>query len=89
VLERTGNNVVLTDWDTAVYLHGVHNISIVDVEKVGPSAHVITFYDPERRADALAIEFLNSESSRFADGARRMKKVVHSFGGNGKRRRRR
>ena len=89
ILERTGNNVVLTDWDTAAYLHGVHGLSIVDAERVGPSTHVITLYDPDALADEYVIEFLSSESSLFADASRRMKKIVHSFGGSGKRRKKR
>lgn len=87
VLERSGNTVVLADWDTAAYLHGVCSLAIVDVEKAGPSTHIITLYDPDHRADDLAVAFLNSESSLFADASRRMKKIVHSFGGRGKQRR--
>lgn len=83
VLERDGPNIVLTDRDTAVYLHAVHRINIASATRMGRRGHRIVMYDPDRRAEELVIQFINSESSLFADGLRRVNKILHSFGGNG------
>lgn len=85
VLERDGANIILTDLDTASYLHAVHNLAVVDAEKIGPSAHRIVIYDPEHLADELVIQFINSESAVVLDGVRRIKKILHRFGGRGRR----
>lgn len=88
ILVREGNRVLLTDLDTAAYLHGVHLLGVHSVEKVAPSCHEIWLYDPEGRADQLAVDFINSECVLFADGMKRMKKIIHSFGGKNRRRKR-
>lgn len=83
VLERDGPNITLTDRDTAVYLHAIHRINIASAARMGRRGFKIVMYDPEHRAEELVIEFINSESSLFADGLRRVNKILHSFGGNG------
>jgi hypothetical protein len=85
VLERDGDYVIVTDLDAAVFLHAIKGLSIANAEKVGRSMHVITIYDPEHLAEGLVIEFINSEACRFANGMRSVKKILHRFGGKGRR----
>jgi hypothetical protein len=90
VLERNGNFVEVTDLDTAAFLHQ-RGVAVSTAVRVGKSMHVITMYDPLKagmetgRAEELAIEFINSEAALFADAVRRLKKVIHRFGGKKRR----
>ena len=89
ILERDGDYVILTDLDTAGYLHGVYDLGISHGIKEGPSQHRIYVYDPEHIAEEKAIEFINDRCSKFADGIRRIKKILHNFGGKPKKKRER
>jgi hypothetical protein len=80
VLIREGSSVRLTDLDTASYLF-CKNLPLVDAVKVTRYKYEITFHDPDGRAEALAIEFINSCCADFADAVCRIKKVIHRFHG--------
>jgi hypothetical protein len=80
ILIREGNSVRLTDLDTASYLF-CKNLPLVGAVKVTRYKYEITFHDPDRRAEELAIEFVNSCCADFADAVCRIKKVVHRFHG--------
>lgn len=80
VLIRDGDIVFLTDMDTAGYLLAKH-VPIATAVKVGRYEFEFRFYDPERRAEALALEFVNSCCHGFADAICRLKKVTFNFTG--------
>ena len=80
VLERDGVYVELTDLDTAGYLFSKK--LVVEVAwKVTRFKYKIRFYDPEHRAEQLALEFVNSCCADTCDGICRLKKVIHRFSG--------
>lgn len=86
VLERDGDYVELTDLDTAGYLFG-KKMHVEIAYKVTRYKYKIRFYDPERRAEGLAMDFVNSCCADTCDGICRLKKVIHRFSGRDDRKR--
>lgn len=84
VLIREGNNIRLTDLDTAAYLRQ-HKVAIIDAVKTPrhkrPDLFEFSFHDPERRAEALAMEYINSCCVEHAFSVECLKKVLHRFHG--------
>lgn len=80
VLKRDGDYVKLTDLDTAGYLFakGVH---IEYARRVSRYKFEISLYDPQKRAEELAIEYVNSCCADTCDAIRRLKAVIHQFNG--------
>ena len=80
VLKRDGEYVKLTDLDTAGYLFakGVH---IEYARRVSRYKFEISLYDPQGRAEKLAIEYVNSCCADTCDAIRRLKAVIHQFHG--------
>lgn len=72
------HRVEVTDLDFASYLF-MKGVVVVDIVRVGgPMDHKITFLDEESRISALSIEWLNSESAKFAMAQRALKKTCRS-----------
>ena len=74
----TESRVEVYDIDLAAWLH-MRNLPIAEAFKHGRES-IIIFYDPESKLHGLAIEFLNSESARFASAVRQIKKVCLATG---------
>lgn len=70
------NEVEVYDLDLAAYLSmcGLPLAESLRLER----EFIFRFLDKENRIGALAIDYVNSESARFADAQRRLKKVVIS-----------
>lgn len=75
ILRREGNEVTLTDLDTAGYIYFA-GAAYIRGKQIGPTEYEIVFYDPERAVEALVVEFTNDKCSRYADAIRRLKKVI-------------
>ena len=73
-------HVEVYDIDMASWLH-MNGVAISDAYKQKRES-VITFYDPESedRISKLVVNWLNSESARFASAVRQIKKVCLSTG---------
>jgi len=72
--------VLLTDLDTAGYfLHS--GLSLAYAVRLDRVHFEFEFYDPDGRAETLALEFINSSEHGFADAVCRLKKVIHRFSG--------
>lgn len=71
-------HVEVYDIDLSAWLH-MHGVVITDAYKVRRES-IITFYDPdtENKIDSLVVNWLNSESARFASAVRQIKKVCLS-----------
>lgn len=71
-------HVEVYDIDMAAWLH-MNGVAIADAHKVGRES-IIKFFDPtsEDRISKLTINWLNSESARFASAVRQIKKVCLS-----------
>jgi hypothetical protein len=80
VLSRDGDYVELTDLDTAGYLF-TKKLYVSDAWKVSRFKYLIRFYDPDKLAEGLAMEFVNSICADYADAICRLKKVIHRFYG--------
>ena len=80
VLVREGDYVELTDLDTAGYLFA-KKVHVEDAWKVSRFKYKIRFYDPTKRAERLAIDFVNSDCADYADAICRLKKIIHKFYG--------
>ena len=78
-------HVDVYDIDFAAWLL-LSGLGISEAYKNGREA-VVTFYDPkeEDRVDKLAVDFLNSESARFANAVRQIKKICFSTGKKNRR----
>lgn len=55
--------------------------------KVTRFKYKIRFYDPEKRAEQLVIDFVNSCCADTCDAICRLKKVIHRFNGRDDKRR--
>lgn len=66
--------------DTASYLFAKH-LHLQAARKLSRFRFEFVFYDPERLAEALAMEFVNACCADFADAQRRLKSVLHNFSG--------
>jgi hypothetical protein len=76
VLEN--NFVETTDLDFASYLY-MRGVPVADVVRGSGLMDVtIVFVDVEKRVQSLAIEWLNSESAKFAMAQRSLKKTCRS-----------
>lgn len=81
--DEDSHRVTVTDYDFAAYLLS-RGVPLVDAVRVSDHVHTFTFLDRPEGADrvgrvaGLAIEFANSESARFADALRRLKKITYS-----------
>lgn len=76
VLEN--HRVEVTDLDFASYLF-MRGVVVADIVRVGgPMDHKITFLDEDARIPLLSIEWLNSESAKFAMAQRALKKTCRS-----------
>lgn len=68
--------VEVYDLDLAAYL-SMKDLPLAQSERYGRE-FIFKFFDPTLRISKLAIEYVNSESARFADAQRRLKKVIIS-----------
>jgi hypothetical protein len=80
VLRRDGNYVMLSHMDAAGYLM-YRNVANVRAEKISRFKYRFIFYDPDHRAEKLAMEFVNSESQGHADAIKRLKNSLNQFCG--------
>lgn len=81
ILIRDGDYVRLTDIDTAGYLFA-KGLNVEYAHKATRYKFEISLYDPEHKAEAWAIEFVNSCCAKTCSGIRRLKSVVHKFHGS-------
>ena len=81
ILVRDGDHVRLTDIDTAGYLFA-KGLYVEYAHKATRYKFEISLYDPEHKAEELAIEFVNSCCAKTCSGIRRLKSVVHKFHGS-------
>lgn len=74
----SSTHVEVYDLDMAAYVH-MHNVPIAEATRVG-NATLFVFLDPEEdnRVDKLVTQWLNSESARYANHVRNLKKVAFS-----------
>lgn len=68
--------VEVYDLDLAAYL-SMRDIPLAESYRYDRE-FIFRFLDPENKINALTIEYVNSESARFADAQRRLKKVIIS-----------
>jgi hypothetical protein len=68
------------DLDFAAYLL-LRNVPLAEATRSGRE-FTFVFQDPEGLIAKLSVEYMNSESARFADAVRRLKKVVFSQPGS-------
>jgi len=80
IVDETGN-VSVYDLDFASFLL-MHGVVIAESYRDGRE-FLFKFYDPEGNVAKLAITYANSESAKFADCVRRIKKITipRSFNG--------
>lgn len=72
------DKVVMWDLDLSAYLM-MNGLPPIDIRREH-SEFRITFYDPEHRIRELHLRFLGSESSRFSQAVKQLKKAAHSMG---------
>jgi hypothetical protein len=84
VLRRDGHYVSLTHLDTAAYLFA-KDLPIEDAWRAGSYQYNFVFYDPDHRAEDLAIEFVNSFCADYADAVKRLKSVIYQFSSQSER----
>ena len=80
VLVRDGDNVSLSHLDTAGYLFQC-GLSCVSAVKTTRFKYEIVFYDPDNKAEDLALKYVNACCADHADAVRRLKLVSHKFSG--------
>lgn len=83
---RDGEEVIISDLDTAAFLL-LKGLRVIYGERDPNSRYKVffVFRDPDGRAESLVMDFVHSVFSDYADCIRRMKKIVHRFGGRGSR----
>jgi hypothetical protein len=74
VLEN--GEVEVHDLDLSAYL-SMRNVPLASAERYGRE-FLFRFHDPDNRIPQLTVEYVNSESARFADAQRRLRKVIIS-----------
>jgi hypothetical protein len=72
------SSVDIYDLDFAAYLL-MRGVALAEAFRNGRE-FLFRFYDPESQIPKLSVEFTNSESARFGESCRRLKKVVYSVG---------
>lgn len=74
----SSTHVEVYDLDMAAYVH-MHGVAIAEATKVG-HATLFVFFDPEDddKVNTLITQWLNSESAKFANHVRNLKKVAFS-----------
>lgn len=72
------NKVEVYDLDFAAFLL-MHNVPLAESFRDGRE-FMFKFLDVDKRISALAIQYANSESAKFADCVRRLKKVTIAQG---------
>ena len=72
------SHVEVYDLDMAAYIH-MNHVPIAEASKIGKEI-IIVFLDPtdKDRVHALTMDWLNSESAKFANCLRSLKKVALS-----------
>jgi len=77
ILRRDGPRVVVTDYDTAIFVYH-HDVPLVSAVEVARNQTHFTFYDPEneKRVEKLAVDFCNNEMSSYASAGHRLKRVI-------------
>lgn len=68
-----GRQIEVYDLDLAAWIL-LRGLSVSDAFRSG-SEFAVRFYDPDGRIPDLAVDFLNSESQRFASAIRSIKKI--------------
>ena len=77
---RDGPYVELSHLDTAAYLHD-HGIAVANAWRESRYKFRIVLYDPDKRAEQLAVDYTNSCCARQCDAILRLKRVIHKFSG--------
>lgn len=74
----SSTQVEVYDLDMAAYVH-MNHVPIAEATKVG-HATLFVFFDPEEedRVNKFITQWLNSESAKFANHVRNLKKVAFS-----------
>lgn len=75
IYRRRGDEITVWDLDTAAYVF-YKRVPIANAYQVNPTQFHVVFYDPEHRAEALSLEFANTEVALYADAMHRLKKVM-------------
>jgi hypothetical protein len=79
-----GDRVEVTDFDFAAFLL-MEGARFVDARRISDREHIFIFQDQVNLEEvpsqirALSIKYVNSESARFADALRRIKKTTYSI----------
>jgi len=79
--KQEGQHVTVADYDFAAFLL-MKGVPLVEATKLSEHTHSFVFLDQTMEGKStvatLAITFANSESARFAEAIRRLKKTIYS-----------
>ncbi len=74
---RSGKEAEVWDWDFAAYLL-MRGVPLVNAVRMSRKECSFRFTNRDGEIESMSIEFANSESARFGDAMRRLKKTVYS-----------